>query len=108
MDRNRWQRRLEPSFETEVRSSPCRARTAVFQYAALGELRDLRCADSAVASPRLAQDTCLPSDYVHCGTLGIGLLPAHRGRGIGRALIRRTMDAALAVGLTRIELTVRE
>lgn len=44
----------------------------------------------------------------HCGTLGMGLLPSHRGRGIGRALIRRTMDAALAIGLTRIDLTVRE
>ncbi|WP_315772255.1 MULTISPECIES: GNAT family N-acetyltransferase [unclassified Bradyrhizobium] len=50
----------------------------------------------------------MPGDYAHCGTLGIGLLPAHRGRGIGRALIRRTMDAALAVGLTRIKLTVCE
>jgi RimJ/RimL family protein N-acetyltransferase len=45
---------------------------------------------------------------LHCGTLGMGLLPSYRGRGIGRALIRRTMDAALAFGLTRIELTVRE
>ncbi|CAL77573.1 putative acetyltransferase [Bradyrhizobium sp. ORS 278] len=46
--------------------------------------------------------------YAHCGTLGMGLLPPWRGRGIGRALIRRTMDAALAGGLTRITLTVRE
>ncbi|GLH75468.1 acetyltransferase [Bradyrhizobium sp. SSBR45G] len=46
--------------------------------------------------------------YAHCGTLGMGLLPPWRGRGIGRTLIRQTMDAALAGGLTRIELTVRE
>jgi ribosomal protein S18 acetylase RimI-like enzyme len=44
----------------------------------------------------------------HCGTLGMGLLPKYRGRGIGRNLIRRSIDAALALGLTRIDLTVRE
>ncbi|MCP3467943.1 GNAT family N-acetyltransferase [Bradyrhizobium sp. CCGUVB23] len=44
----------------------------------------------------------------HCGTLGMGLLPKHRRRGIGRELVRRTIDAALAFGLTRIDLTVRE
>ena len=31
-----------------------------------------------------------------------------RGKGIGRRLMRRTIDAAFAFGLTRIELTVRE
>jgi ribosomal protein S18 acetylase RimI-like enzyme len=44
----------------------------------------------------------------HCGTLGMGLLPEFRGQGIGRELMQRTIDAALAFGLTRIELTVRE
>jgi RimJ/RimL family protein N-acetyltransferase len=46
--------------------------------------------------------------YAHCGTLGIGLLPEFRGKGIGRGLMQRTIDAAFAFGLTRIELTVRE
>jgi RimJ/RimL family protein N-acetyltransferase len=46
--------------------------------------------------------------YSHCGTLGIGLLPEFRGRGIGRQLMKQTIDAAFAFGLTRIELTVRE
>jgi len=46
--------------------------------------------------------------YSHCGTLGVGLLPGFRGKGIGRRLMRRTIDAAFAFGLTRIELTVRE
>jgi ribosomal protein S18 acetylase RimI-like enzyme len=40
--------------------------------------------------------------------LGIGLLPEFRGKGIGRRLMQRTIDAAFALGLTRIELTVRE
>jgi ribosomal protein S18 acetylase RimI-like enzyme len=44
----------------------------------------------------------------HCGTLGMGLLPKYRGQGIGRNLMQRTLDAALAFGFTRIELTVRE
>jgi ribosomal protein S18 acetylase RimI-like enzyme len=46
--------------------------------------------------------------YSHCGTLGIGLLPEFRGKGIGRQLMQRTIEAAFAFGLTRIELTVRE
>ena len=46
--------------------------------------------------------------YAHCGTLGVGLLPEFRGQGIGRRLMQRTIDAAFAFGLTRIELTVRE
>lgn len=46
--------------------------------------------------------------YAHCGTLGVGLLPAYRGKGIGRKLMQRTIGAAFALGITRIELTVRE
>jgi RimJ/RimL family protein N-acetyltransferase len=46
--------------------------------------------------------------YSHCGTLGVGLLPEFRGKGIGRTLMQRTIDAAFAFDLTRIELTVRE
>jgi ribosomal protein S18 acetylase RimI-like enzyme len=46
--------------------------------------------------------------YAHCGTLGMGLLPKYRGQGIGRKLMQRALDAALAFGFTRIELTVRE
>jgi len=46
--------------------------------------------------------------YYHCGTLGVGLLPEFRGKGIGRQLMQRTIDAAFAFGLSRIELTVRK
>ena len=38
----------------------------------------------------------------------MGLLPKYRGQGIGRRLMRRSLDTALAFGFTRIELTVRE
>lgn len=46
--------------------------------------------------------------YSHSGTLGIGLLPEFRRKGIGRQLMQRTIEAAFAFGLARIELTVRE
>lgn len=43
----------------------------------------------------------------HGGVLGIGLLPAWRGRGVGGQLMRRAIAAARERGLTRIELSVR-
>jgi RimJ/RimL family protein N-acetyltransferase len=43
----------------------------------------------------------------HSGVLGIGIMAAHRGRGIGHALMDATLQAAWEGGLTRIELTVR-
>jgi RimJ/RimL family protein N-acetyltransferase len=44
--------------------------------------------------------------HVHCGTLGMGLLPSFRGHGIGTNLIRTTLDEAHHKGLERVELTV--
>src|SRR5262249_53955175 len=46
--------------------------------------------------------------YAHAGVLGMGLLPPFRGLGLGRRLLRQTVDAARANGLSRVELTVRE
>jgi ribosomal protein S18 acetylase RimI-like enzyme len=43
----------------------------------------------------------------HSGVLGIGVIDAYRGLGVGTALIDTTLHAARAAGLTRIELTVR-
>lgn len=43
----------------------------------------------------------------HVGTLGIGLLPQARHRGLGAALMQATIDKAWAKGFSRIELTVR-
>lgn len=42
----------------------------------------------------------------HCGTLGMGLLPEWRGRGIGRSLITETIARARAAGMSRIQLDV--
>ena len=44
----------------------------------------------------------------HGEVLGMGIIEGFRGRGIGAALIRATLERAKAVGLTRVELTVRE
>jgi RimJ/RimL family protein N-acetyltransferase len=46
--------------------------------------------------------------HAHVGVLGVGLLPPFRGQGIGWRLVEKTLDAACDLGLSRIELTVRE
>lgn len=42
----------------------------------------------------------------HTGTLGMGLLPEFRGRGLGLKLIEATLAAAKHFGLLRVELSV--
>ncbi|CUW90043.1 GNAT family N-acetyltransferase [Rhizobium pusense] len=42
----------------------------------------------------------------HCGTLGIGILPAYRDKGLGAQLMRRALDSARQGGLHRVELSV--
>ena len=42
----------------------------------------------------------------HTGSLGMGLLPAYRGRGLGARLLDEALSGAFAQGLTRIELEV--
>ena len=43
----------------------------------------------------------------HVGTLGMGVMPAVRGRGLGTRLIESAIAQAWANGLMRIEITVR-
>lgn len=43
----------------------------------------------------------------HRGTLGMGVLPAWRGRGLGTRLLQAAIERAWANGLTRIELEAR-
>lgn len=42
----------------------------------------------------------------HCGTLGIGILPAYRDKALGGRLMQRALDAARQCGLHRVELSV--
>src|ERR1700675_526256 len=44
--------------------------------------------------------------HAHSRSLGIGLLPTLRGRGIGAALVDATLREARHLGLVRVELTV--
>jgi RimJ/RimL family protein N-acetyltransferase len=46
--------------------------------------------------------------HAHCGTLGIGLIADYRGRGLGSRLLATTLQRGREIGLTRIELEVRE
>jgi len=48
-----------------------------------------------------------PAAIQHRGGLGMGVLAAYRGCGIGRRLMTATLDHARAKGLTRVELEVR-
>jgi RimJ/RimL family protein N-acetyltransferase len=43
----------------------------------------------------------------HSGVLGLGVLASHRGRGVGAALMARTLADAKTKGFKRVELTVR-
>jgi RimJ/RimL family protein N-acetyltransferase len=43
----------------------------------------------------------------HCGSLGMGVLPSHRGQGLGKRLLQACIDKAWRKGLTRIELEAR-
>jgi RimJ/RimL family protein N-acetyltransferase len=44
---------------------------------------------------------------LHSGILGMGVISEYRGRGIGRAVLEATLQAAKARRMSRIELTVR-
>jgi len=44
----------------------------------------------------------------HCGSLGMGLLPEYRGRGIGKSLLQECLQLAVRTGVTRVELEARE
>lgn len=46
--------------------------------------------------------------FEHSGTLGMGLLPAWRGRGLGARLLEAVLEGAAGLGITRVELEVFE
>ncbi len=45
--------------------------------------------------------------HSHRGTLGMGVVPDYRGRGIGARLIDQALTRAFATGFVRVELSVR-
>ena len=45
--------------------------------------------------------------FAHCGTLGMGVLAAYRGQGIGQRLMAACIAKARQRGITRIELQAR-
>ncbi|OCI95773.1 acetyltransferase [Rhizobium sp. AC27/96] len=44
--------------------------------------------------------------HAHAGHLGMGIIPAYRGQGLGRRLIQTTLQAARNTGMERVELSV--
>jgi RimJ/RimL family protein N-acetyltransferase len=44
--------------------------------------------------------------HAHRGTLGMGIVPAYRGHGLGSRLLETTLERAGAAGFVRIELAV--
>src|SRR5262249_39658516 len=44
--------------------------------------------------------------FSHVGLLGMGLLPSHRGAGLGRRLLASALERARESGLERVELHV--
>jgi RimJ/RimL family protein N-acetyltransferase len=68
------------------------------QFVAIAEERVIGWCD-ALVKPRPAMR--------HSAVLGMGVLSAYRGMGVGTALLQTTLEAARKRGLTRIELFVR-
>lgn len=65
----------------------------------------------ALEGPRVLGWADIFPDWAHAirhrGHLGMGLLPAFRGQGLGRRLLQACIAKAWTKGLTRIELEVR-
>jgi putative acetyltransferase len=48
-----------------------------------------------------------PQTVAHCGSVGMGVLPEYRGRGLGAKLLRECIAVATSHGITRVELETR-
>lgn len=48
-----------------------------------------------------------PAGISHCGTLGMGVLSAYRGQGVGEQLLCTKLNKAKTFGIERVELAVR-
>jgi RimJ/RimL family protein N-acetyltransferase len=70
-----------------------------------GGLQFVALADGEVVGWCDIQRHAFPS-RAHRGTLGMGIVPAYRGRGIGFRLIQATLAQARVAGFVRVELDV--
>lgn len=51
------------------------------------------------------------SDFLytrHVGVMSMGVLPGHRGKGLGRKLVNKSLSAGQSLGMQRVELSVLE
>ena len=80
-------------------------RSFILDMISQGQVRFAALSDGEVVGWCDALPKPLP---IHRHVLGMGLLPAYRGQGIGKRLLQRTLETARAGGLSRVELTVRE
>ena len=46
--------------------------------------------------------------FAHSGSLGMGIIAEYRGQGIGKKLMQIALEKAKEIGLTRVELGLRE
>lgn len=54
----------------------------------------------------VAPDNPLRPGFAHAGMLGMGLIEAYRGKGLGTQMMQACFDGAARIGLERIELQV--
>jgi RimJ/RimL family protein N-acetyltransferase len=83
-----------------------RTREFVLRLVASGDPIYVALANGAVVGWCDIQRHPFPT-HAHRGTLGMGVVPNYRLRGVGLCLIRQTLEAGFAKGLVRIELSVR-
>jgi len=80
-------------------------RSFLASFAETGGVQFLALADGVVVG--WCDVTPLPFEGMrHVGRLGMGLLPAYRGQGLGKRLLREVLRRAFASGLLRVELEV--
>jgi putative acetyltransferase len=63
-------------------------------------------ADNAIVGQISVQPVSTRRALLHVGTLGLAVVKAWRGRGVGAALMQPMLDWAHAAGYTRVELAV--
>jgi RimJ/RimL family protein N-acetyltransferase len=85
---------------------PTETRDFVMSLIARGDPQFVALAEAGVVGWCDIQRIPFPS-HAHRGTLGVGVLPAYRGKGLGRRLLETTLSAAARAGFVRVELSVR-